>query len=454
MTRGVLPGAVAEIVARVAGKSVREAKVFAAASVIRMMRNLPSGGSARCRVVFLLALLGAAAFPVAAGAAWQVLLAEPGKRIEIDPATIVAGENGLSTISSRIVLERPVIDPKTSSPYRIIEVAARYDCTARTHATLKRSYYKDEGELLREEEIKPPLEFPVRTGSPEDRVLRDLCRPKPAAPPTDLANKIANRVSDAAGALRRENEQLVARQVQKELTASARKALAHETAPPPAKRSAATGRDAASGGKGEHAVCASGRQQSPIDLAETIAVDLEAIQFAYRPAPFRVADSGRGLQMNVYGGGFGLLGKTYSLLRVDFRRPSETRIGGKAFDMEAQLVHRAEDGKLAIVSILLESGSENPVIQTALNNLPLARGGEVSPPGQSVDVEQLLPSDRRYYAFIGSLTSPPCTEDVLWLVLKKPQPVSPEQQAIFARLYAPNARPLQPAFDRIIKESR
>lgn len=189
-------------------------------------------------------------------------------------------------------------------------------------------------------------------------------------------------------------------------------------------------------------------------MRETIAVDLEPIQFAYRPVPFRVADSARGLQMNVYGGGFGLLGKTYALSRIDFRRPAETSIAGKVFDMEAQLVHRSEDGKLAVVVVLLESGAENPVIQTALNNLPLERGGEVSPPGQSVDVERLLPDDRRYYAFMGSLTTPPCTEDVLWLVLKEPQPVSAEQQAIFARLYAPNARPVQATNGRIVKESR
>ena len=417
----------------------------------------PPFGNAARRATFLFATL-AAAWPAVVGASWQVLVSDPGKRIEIDRATIVAGENGLPTINSRTVLERAIIDPRTSASYRIIEIVARYDCTARTHATLKRSYYKEEGELLREEEIRPPLEFPVRTGSPEDKVLRDICRPKPEALAGDGAGKVVSRVNDAAGALRRENEQLVARQVQRELAASSVKPLRE----PAAKKSAAGAKDTrakgdderAARGKGGNASCGGGRQQSPIDLRDTIAVDLEAIQFAYRPSPFRVADGARGLQMYVYGGGFGLLGTTYALVRVDFRRPSETHVAGQAFDMEVQLVHRADDGRQAIVSVLLESGAENPVIQAALNNLPLERGGEVSPPGLGVDVEQLLPADRRYYAYMGSLTTPPCSEEVLWLVLKKPMSVSPEQQAIFARLYTPNARPLQPALGRIIKESR
>ena len=111
-------------------------------------------------------------------------------------------------------------------------------------------------------------------------------------------------------------------------------------------------------------------------------------------------------------------------------------------------------GDLGEPVLLLERGAENPVIQTVLNNLPLERGGEVAPPAQTVDIERLLPGDRRYYAYMGSLTTPPCTEDVLWLVLKAPQPISAEQLSIFQRLYPANARPVQPGFARIIKESR
>ena len=141
-------------------------------------------------------------------------------------------------------------------------------------------------------------------------------------------------------------------------------------------------------------------------------------------------------------------------MRIDHTAFGEITIDGKIFDMDTQLVHKSEDGKLAIVTVLLEQGAENPLVQMVLNNLPLEKGGEVAPPGQSLDVSNLLPVNRRYFTFMGSLTTPPCTEDVLWLVLRQPQQISPEQLSILQRLYMPNARPVQAGFGRIIKESR
>ncbi|MDR3220925.1 MAG: carbonic anhydrase family protein, partial [Candidatus Accumulibacter sp.] len=204
----------------------------------------------------------------------------------------------------------------------------------------------------------------------------------------------------------------------------------------------------------DHAVCAIGQRQSPIDLRDAFAVDLQPIPFLYQPASFRVADTGRHLQLMVYGGSIEMPDKNYRMTHIRFHRPSEFSIAGKFFDMEAQLVHRAEDGQLAIVSVLLEKGSENPVVQAALNNLPLEKGGETAPPGHDIDISLLLPANRGYFTFMGSLTTPPCTEDVLWMVIKEPQQVSAEQLAMFQRLYQPNARPVQPAFGRIVKESR
>ena len=415
----------------------------------------------------ILALIAALPAPVRAD--WQLVASEQGKRVEIDRASIVnnPGEAGKETTAKgRIVLDKSIVDPKTSSAYRIIEVMNRYDCNECTYSTLKRSYFKEDGGLVRQEEVRVPFDMPVRSGTPDDKLLREVCRPKPGTPALALASKTAERVSAVAGALRRENDALVEKQVQKELRA----VTAHGA--PPASRARATrgerdapasvawsydGAGAAENWsrlKADYATCGSGRRQSPIDLRDTIAVDLEPIQFAYRPLPFRVVDAGRNLQVTVYGGSLALLGKNYELIRIVFRRPSEITVAGKTFAMEAQLVHKADDGQLAIVVVLLESGSENPVIQVALNNLPLDTGGEVAPPGQTIDVARLLPDDRRYYTFMGSLTTPPCTEEVLWLVLKAPQQLSSEQLAIFERLYKANARPVQPGWGRIVKESR
>lgn len=413
-----------------------------------------------------------AALPLYAGAEWQVVASEPGKRVEIDRDSIVTNEHGEAMARGRIVLDKPIIDPRTSASYRIIEITNRFDCRERTHATLKRSYFKDDGELLRQEEAKAPYEMPVRSGTPDDRLFREACRPKGTANSTPASQTI-EKVNAAAAGLRQTNEAMIEQAVQKDVRRIAAKASAALSEKKPGKpvgsgKAAKSASDAAAawayegagaperwgGLRSEYALCASGRRQAPIDIRDGIGVDLEPLRFAYAPSSFRVTDTAKHLVVSSHGGGFSLLGKRYVLTQLVFHRPAETMIDGKSYDMDVQLMHRAEDGQVAIVSILLERSVENPVIQAVLNHLPLERGGDVAPPAQGLDLERLLPVDRRYYAFMGSLTTPPCTENVLWLVMKEPQPVSAEQMAIFERLYPPNARPVQPVLGRIIKSSR
>lgn len=456
----------------VPGISRNSAKVFPTVSVKQMMSVKMNKRSPKMGVK-VLALLTVALVPAMAGAAWQVVATEQGKRVEIDRASIVSEAGKTSTAIGRIVLDKQIVDPRTSASYRIIEVLNRFDCAERTYATLRRSYFKEEGELLRQEEMRNPFDMPVRSGTPDDKLLREVCRPKNGGGSVAAARATAEKVSEAAGELRKANEALVEKAVQKDLKRTVRRTRSSSSSLPDrafvasgVKKPAVSPTAAAwsydgSGGpdhwgnlNADYALCASGRKQSPIDLRDGIAVDLEPIQFVYSPASFRVVDSIRHLQVNVYGGGFNLLGKKYELMRVVFHRPAEMMVDGKTFDMDAQLVHKSDDGKLAIVTVLLEKGTENPVVQMALNNLPLDKGGEVAPPGQSIDVGRLLAENQRYFTFIGSLTAPPCNEDVLWLVLKQAQQVSPEQLAIFQRLYKPNARPVQPGWGRIVKESR
>ena len=203
----------------------------------------------------------------------------------------------------------------------------------------------------------------------------------------------------------------------------------------------------------ENAACANGHRQSPIDLTDGIKVELDAVQFDYRPSDFHVVDNGHTVQVNVAPGNtIEVTGRHYELLQFHFHRPSEERIDGKPFDMVVHLLHKSADGKLAMVAVLLERGSAQPVVQAVWNNLPLEQGDEVAAKGQ-IDLAGLLPSDRRYYTYMGSLTTPPCSEGVLWMVMKSPVPISPEQLNIFARLYPKNARPIQALHGRRIKES-
>ncbi len=203
----------------------------------------------------------------------------------------------------------------------------------------------------------------------------------------------------------------------------------------------------------EFAKCSTGMRQSPIDIHDGIKVQLDAVQFDYRPSGFRVIDNGHTVQVNpATGNSIEVLGRRYELVQFHFHRPSEERIDGRQFDMVAHLVHKDVDGRLAVVAVLLDRGSAQPLVQTVWNNLPLEKGEEVAA-RTPLDPAALLPADRSYYTYMGSLTTPPCSEGVLWMVMKQPVTIAAEQIAIFARLYPMNARPIQQAAGRLIKES-
>ena len=201
------------------------------------------------------------------------------------------------------------------------------------------------------------------------------------------------------------------------------------------------------------AKCSAGKRQSPIDLRDGMKVELEQISFDYHPSSFNEIDNGHTIQVNVGGGNFLTVGSTtYELQQFHFHRPSEERINGKGTEMVVHLVHKSYDGKLAVLAVLLERGKGNPMIQTVWNNLPLEKQTTVAP-SIVLDVNEILPEKREYFTYMGSLTTPPCTEDVLWLVMKQPMTASPQQMALFSRLYPLNSRPVQANNGRMIKES-
>ncbi|HEU0201286.1 MAG TPA: carbonic anhydrase family protein [Burkholderiaceae bacterium] len=168
----------------------------------------------------------------------------------------------------------------------------------------------------------------------------------------------------------------------------------------------------------------------------------------------RVIDNGHTIQVNYAPGSRITVGSdTYELVQFHFHRPSEERIEGKAYAMVAHLVHRSVAGKLAVVGVLLESGAPNPLLETLWRHLPPAKELESARKDVTIDASHLLPADRGYYTFPGSLTTPPCTENVRWLVLKQPVRVSAEQIATFAQRYPNNARPVQPLNARVVQET-
>lgn len=206
--------------------------------------------------------------------------------------------------------------------------------------------------------------------------------------------------------------------------------------------------------KPEFSLCARGERQSPIDIRDGIAVDLEPPVFDYRPTGFAVIDNGHTVQVDMGPGNtVTVMGRRYELVQFHFHRPSEERINGRLFEMSVHLVHRDPEGRLAVVAVLLERGAAQAVVQQVWNNLPLEKHEALAAP-DAIDPAGLLPADLRYYTYMGSLTTPPCTEGVLWMVMQQPVPVSQPQISIFSRLYPMNARPVQQASGRLIKQSQ
>jgi carbonic anhydrase len=412
----------------------------------------------------------------AENAMWQSIFVEGGRRMEIDRLSIKPeGDKVLAW--GRIVFDRPMPDAVSGTNYRVLEALNRYDCNNRSFATLKRVYRKDESKLLREEESKSQVEMPVRTGTLDDKVLRVACRPNVAGMRQNF-DAAVQQAREAAGGeaasfkkelLRTDladhprNTRKVAiaaqpeapqRPVLKRKPTQAAQPAPSRVAPASWSYSGAGGPDQWASLSPDYHLCGNGNRQSPIDIRDTIKVDLTSIEFAYRPSQFRILDNGRTIQFAVSDNRISLLGKRYELMNVHFHHPSEERIDGKGFEMVAHLVHRSDDNKVAIVAVMLEQGAEHPLIQTLWNHLPLEKHEDVYPPGIAVDLNQLLPERKEHFAFMGSFSEPPCAEGVLWLVMKNPVQISAEQIGIFTRLYRNNARPLQPTFGRLIKESR
>jgi carbonic anhydrase len=193
-------------------------------------------------------------------------------------------------------------------------------------------------------------------------------------------------------------------------------------------------------------VCETGKTQAPINIEkkDVSTAKLPQLVFNYRPVPLDVIDNGHTIQVN-YAPGSALLvgGKRYELVQFHFHHPSEEEIDGKRFEMVVHLVHRDAAGQLAVVAVLLRVGHENPLLATLWGGLPKPGNHEPQITKARINAGGLLPSDHGYYAFSGSLTTPPCLEGVRWMALKTPVEISKAQVATFASRYPDNARPVQ-----------
>lgn len=204
-----------------------------------------------------------------------------------------------------------------------------------------------------------------------------------------------------------------------------------------------------------YAACSIGKTQSPIDIKGAKPADLPALKMEYKTVPLNIIDNGHTIQVNYPAGSTLTVGDhVYTLKQFHFHHPSEEHVSGKKFDLVVHLVHADADGHLAVVAVLFKDGAANPVLATLWKNIPSHEGKAMDVPDVSVNAGDLLPSDRSYFTYAGSLTTPPCSEGVTWFVLKTTDTVSKGEVAVFAKHYPMNARPIQPTNGREIRESQ
>ena len=200
-------------------------------------------------------------------------------------------------------------------------------------------------------------------------------------------------------------------------------------------------------------VCATGSQQSPIDVERPIEADLPDLKIQWAKSADTIVNNGHTIQLNVAPGSTLMLGDDeYKLVQFHFHRPSEHLVDGKRFPMEVHFVHQHSSGRLAVVGVLMSAGKENPAFNKVVATMPDKERPAVKA-DPAIDPNGFLPDDLDYYRYNGSLTTPPCAETVAWLLLTDPIEVSEADVARFAKLYAMNARPVQKDNRRFVLKS-
>lgn len=196
--------------------------------------------------------------------------------------------------------------------------------------------------------------------------------------------------------------------------------------------------------------CAAGQEQSPVDLVDAIPADAPDVQIGWASdTDWSVQNNGHTIQLNPTGsaGKITIAGKDYDLLQMHFHHPAEHAIDGQRSPMEAHFVHKAADGSLAVVGVMLVGGGQAGWLDQIMAVAPATKDSVAL--GKQ-DPQVLLPQDRSFFRYQGSLTTPPCSEVVLWTVLHQPVAVSDAAIASFEALFEMNARPLQPLNRRFV----
>lgn len=203
----------------------------------------------------------------------------------------------------------------------------------------------------------------------------------------------------------------------------------------------------------QYAACVNGSEQSPINIelseAETNKT-IEEVNIQYEPTTFSVINNGHTIQANTASvTNKIILDETeYQLVQFHFHTPSEHQFNGQPYEMELHLVHQNESGELAVLGVMIQEGSMNEYLQPVWAALQEEITEEDISLSEPVQLQTLLPKDQTFLHYNGSLTTPPCTEEVEWIILEQPIELSQEQIQVFQQIFPDNHRPIQPLNER------
>jgi carbonic anhydrase len=208
-------------------------------------------------------------------------------------------------------------------------------------------------------------------------------------------------------------------------------------------------------------LCAEGKKQSPVDLSGACQQDLDEMKLQFTSTYLRIVhqthvldaiDNGHTIQINYdQGETFTIGSESYELRQYHFHSPSEHTVNDRHYPMEMHLVHISSDKKLAVIGVFIEEGRHNAAFDAIWSNLPQETGQEVHLENVLIDIDDMLPENKATYRYSGSLTTPPCSEDVRWFVYVEPIELSIDQIKIFQKIFHGNNRPSQPLNDRALR---
>jgi carbonic anhydrase len=203
----------------------------------------------------------------------------------------------------------------------------------------------------------------------------------------------------------------------------------------------------------DYLACKNGTQQSPINIEHsqlTASDTIKPVEVRYGKTETNIQNNGHTIQVNLKNNKSYIMldGTRFTLAQFHFHHPSEHQIDGQHADMELHFVHKSEDGKTAVLGVLIKKGSVNKAFESLWSSMPDKETEEAIELAGTVDLASMLPANLHSIRYSGSLTTPPCTEGVSWVVLDNPIEMSQAQIDQFAAIFPDNHRPIQPVGER------